>query len=322
MSRSILYILNPAAAAGTAHDRWERWRAALSQRNLHGDVVATQTRGHAIDLAAAAANRFDILAAVGGDGLVGEIASGIIRARGRATLGILPLGTGNDVATQLGITTPETAFATLDRGAPKPLDAIEVRYRSTSQDQVRHALVFASVGFAGELLRQTTPRVKRWFGPRLCYPIGFVRALFRYRAPPMRIRTETATFEGAFLHVGAGNAEWAGGGTMRISPGARWDDGELDFCLVSAMNRLETAWHFPKLVRGTFATHPKVRYFRGQWLQIETASPIDLQLDGERLGCTPAAFRLLPAALGVLRPPAGADPVPAGADRGGCKGKT
>lgn len=305
MSRSILYILNPAAAAGAARPRWERLREALGRRHLHGQSVITRARGHAIDLAANAAAQFDVLAAVGGDGIVGEIASGLIRAGGRAALAIVPLGTGNDIATQAGITTPETAIAALHQGTAKPLDAIEVRYRGAhdDHDQIRHALVFASVGFAGELLRQTTPRIKRWFGPRLCYSVGFVRALFRYHAPHMRIRTDAAGFKGAFLHVGAGNAEWAGGGMMRLSPGARWDDGELDFCLISAMGRLETAWHFPKLLRGTFATHPKVRYFRGRSLEIETDTPMDLQLDGEHLGCTPATFQLRPAALRVLHPP-------------------
>lgn len=305
MSRRILYILNPAAAAGAAGRRWECLRAALARQDLGGDAVTTRARGHAIDIAAAAAGRFDVLAAVGGDGLVGEIASGLIRAGGGSALAVIPLGTGNDVASQLGLATPETAVAALDRGVPRPLDAVEVRYRDTPsrQEQIRHALVFASVGFAGELLQQTTPRIKRWFGPRLCYSVGFMRALFRYRAPQMRIRTDTAGFEGAFLHVCAGNAEWAGGGMMRISPGARWDDGELDFCVVSAMGRLATAWHFPKLVRGTFAGHPKVRYFRGQSLEIETSPPTDLQLDGERLGCTPATFRIRPAALRVLHPP-------------------
>jgi len=86
------------------------------------------------------------------------------------------------------------------------IDAIEVRYVERAGPTLRHALSFAAVGFAGELLRQTTPRIKKWFGPRWCYSVGFLRALATYRSPQVRIQTDAAAFSGRWLHICAGNA--------------------------------------------------------------------------------------------------------------------
>ena len=94
----------------------------------------------------------------------------------------------------------------------------------------------------------------------------------------------------------------AGGGAMRLSPGARLDDGRLEFCLIQALSRLEALRCFPMLVRGTFPCHPKVRYFGGQELSVSADTPAPLALDGDVLARTPATFRVLAGALRVLAP--------------------
>jgi YegS/Rv2252/BmrU family lipid kinase len=240
--------------------------------------------------------------AVGGDGTVSEVASGLLEIPRATRLAILPLGTGNDIASQLGIRTVPQAITALEGNLSRRLDVIEVHQCEGGRRTVRCALCFASVGFAGELLRQTTPAIKRWFGQRWCYSVGFLRALATYRPPLVRVQTDGGAFCGRWLHLCAGNLEWAGGGAMRLSPGARCDDGLFDICLIEAMSRLATASHFPKLIRGTFVGHPRVRYFRGTQLSLDTDHPLPLQLDGDLIGTTPARFVLRPACLPVLAP--------------------
>ncbi len=300
MARRVAYIVNPAAAAGRALARWEAARAALWRRGLAGTECMTGEPGAGLDMARRAASEADLLVAVGGDGTVSEVAGGLLQSRACAQLAILPLGTGNDVASQLGIRTVQGAIDLIAGGQPRLMDAIAVRCPPDQSEPNRHALSFVSLGFADELLRRTTPAVKRWFGPRWCYSIGFLRALATYHPPAVRVRADALTFEGRWLHICAGNLEWAGGGAMRLSPGALGDDGQFDVCLIEAMPRLATAWHFPKLLRGSFIGNPRARYFRGARLVLETDTPVPIQIDGDAAGHTPARLDIWPRCLPVL----------------------
>jgi diacylglycerol kinase (ATP) len=116
----------------------------------------------------------------------------------------------------------------------------------------------------------------------------------------MRVRADAQELRGRMFHVCAGNAERGGGGVMRLSPHARWDDGELDLCVIEALGRFETLRYFPLLLRGAHVGHPKVRFFRGAVLSVDSDPPMELQLDGDLVGSTPATFRLRPGALRVL----------------------
>jgi diacylglycerol kinase (ATP) len=87
---------------------------------------------------------------------------------------------------------------------------------------------------------------------------------------------------------------------MRLSPGARVDDGKLNVNVVGDLGRLETARWFPKVLKGLHTTHPKVRYFQARTLTIECEALMDVQMDGELFGHTPATFQVRPGALRVI----------------------
>ena len=300
--RRLFVIINPAAASGRAAQRWETVRQAAERLGLRLAWARTQRPGHAADLAQAAAANYDAVVAVGGDGTVCEVANGLLRAGGRVPLGILPVGTANDAAQHYGIGSLERALAGLVSGRPHAFDTIEVTHGTAERQETRQALMFAAAGFAAELLRRTTGRVKFWFGPRLCYVVGFVRALAHYRRTHLRVQTDQGTFEGALFHVCAGNTEYAGGHVMRLSPGACADDGWLNLCVIQRLSRFEALRHLPKLLRGTHPAHPKVRYFNGAVLEVHSQPPVPLALDGDVIGTTPATFRIRPRALQVLVP--------------------
>jgi len=303
MSHRLLLIVNPDAGAGRLRKQSEALRAGLSRHGLAAETIFTERPGQAVELAQEAGGRFGVVVAVGGDGTVNEVASGLLQAQGpAAVLGIIPTGTGNDIATQLGLRSVEVALAALAKGIPRAFDVIEVTWGGGAERGRRFALSFAAVGFAGELIKRTTPRLKRLLGPRLCYSVGFVRALAGFEPPFMRVTVDGQAQEGRFFHVCAGNAEYAGGGVMRISPGARMDDSQLNICLIEAVGRLEALRCLPRLLRGTHITHPKVRYFTGQALALQADPPSEVQLDGDSLGHTPATFQLRPGAIRVLVP--------------------
>ena len=301
MNRPILLIANPAAAVGRAARRWNRLFVALDAGRLKADHVITDGPGHAISLAREASGSYDVIAAVGGDGTVNEVASGILLAgETKTALAIIPFGTGNDAAQLLGLRSIEDAIRALVLGTTRTMDAIEVRCHVAGEELTRYALLYAAVGFAGALLRCTTPAVKRFFGPRYCYSVGFFRALIGFTSPTMRVRCDDREFSGRMFLVSAGNAEIVGAGTMRLSPGARVDDGKLNVNVVGDLGRLETARWFPKVLKGLHTTHPKVRYFQARTLTIECEALMDVQMDGELFGHTPATFQVRPGALRVI----------------------
>ena len=157
------------------------------------------------------------------------------------------------------------------------------------------------MGIIGEVLKQVTPRVKRVFGRRLAYPVGALRAIWKYRAPHMRVTCDGSIWEKRFLLLSASNAELSGGG-MRLAPGAKMDDGWLDVNLAETVSRRAAAVLIWRMSRGHRISHPKLRYFTAHTVAVEADPPIEVQADGEIIGRTPAEFAVMPQALKVLIP--------------------
>lgn len=244
----------------------------------------------------------DLLVAVGGDGTVFEVVNGMRESgSAEAALGIVPFGTGNDIARAAGIRNEPEALRALLAGTTRALDLIEVQCRVNGTEAVRHALLFASVGITSELLRRTTPRLKKVCGQRLAYIAGLLLALRDFRTPLMRITCDGQAVRNRFAFACANNGETFGGG-MRIAPGARLDDGRLNVNLIEAVGWWETLRHLPKLLRGTHISHPKVRYQTALSVSIETETPVEVAADGDLIGSTPARFQVQPRALKVLLP--------------------
>ena len=301
MKPRIFLIANLSAAAGCARRRWDKLLVELTSHGIQADHVITDGPGQAMSLAREASRNYDVIAAVGGDGTVNEVASGILLAgKTKTALAIIPFGTGNDAAHLLGIRSTEDAANALVSGTTRAMDAIEVRCHDAGKEVTRYALLYAAVGFAGALLKRTTPTVKRLFGPRYCYSVGFFRALLGFRSPTMRVRCDDREFNGRMFLVSVGNAEIVGAGTMRLSPGAKVDDGKLNVNLIEDLGLLETARWFPKVLRGMHTTHSKVRYFDVTSVTVECEPLMEVQMDGELYGHTPVTFQVRPGAIRVV----------------------
>ena len=103
---------------------------------------------------------------------------------------------------------------------PVERDLLEVRCQHDGAEIVRHAFLFAGVGIASDILRYTTPTVKRWFGPQLSYAVGFFRALAAWSPAMLRVQTARGILAEPLVVALAANAPHAGGGGMKIAPGA------------------------------------------------------------------------------------------------------
>jgi diacylglycerol kinase family enzyme len=302
MSRRALLIRNPASAGGRARERrlgtfLERLRA----QDVNAEVQSTARPGHALELARDRSGEFNVVIAAGGDGNVHEVASGLVASGHYMPLAIAPFGTGNDIAQLAGTRDDDASLRALGQPRPVALDTIGVSWTENGRRRQRRALLFAGTAFASELRRHTAPGVIRLFGPKLCYSVGFFRALRTFRAPTLTVRTEAGewTQPNGVLAL-AGNSPHAGGRMMQIGPGASLTDGQLEFTLIEAGGRLELARQFERLLRGTRVHHPKVRFFRGTWMELAADPPQPLALDGEVIGITPARSEVRPASPRVL----------------------
>lgn len=242
----------------------------------------------------------ELVLVAGGDGTLNAVVSGLADLAHPPPVGLLPLGTGNDAARQLGLGELRTAAHVIAAGNPFPVDLIELRPLSGGKSH--YAVNFAAWGFASHLLNATTPAMKRWLGRRLCYWVGLVTALRRYQPPTLSLTGAGLSFSGPVFHACAGNFESAGGGLMRLSPDACPHDGLIEFCVVKTLSTPRVIHCLPHLARGTHLQLPEVMYLRGTELAVNFQGQLPLALDGDVFSTGPVQIRVRPAAVRILQP--------------------
>jgi YegS/Rv2252/BmrU family lipid kinase len=302
MTKPIGFIINPAAGVGRCPARWAALRAQFLPDGIRSKCLFTARPGDAVRFAQALATECEIVVAVGGDGTLFEVATGLLLAgTPNPTLGLVPLGTGNDTARLCGVGNVAQARLALRGARPKNVDAIRISCQAQGRSVTHYGLLYGAVGLIGEALKHTTPRVKRIFGRRLAYPVGALRAILSYRSNRMRVTCDGQFWENRFLLACASNAELSGGG-MRLAPGATMDDGLLDVNLCEAVGRLTTISLLWQVSRGRRVNHPRLRYFTARSVALDADSPLEVQADGELIGYTPVQINVVPHALRVLVP--------------------
>lgn len=292
-------IANPVAGRGKAAKGAARLASALEERGSEVSLSATGKRGDAESLAREAVDAgADRIVACGGDGTVHETVNGIMASGEKASgvaMGVLSAGRCNDLCYALGLPgKPANAVRGLLESRVRPIDLGRVgdRYFST----------IATLGFDSEVSEYVdTGRHPSFLRGSAAYLYAALVKLFRYRHAEVTLRGDFGEFSGPLFLAATGNTDRYGG-RIRITPEARPDDGALDVCIVSITSRLEILRMIPSTFGGGHVAHPAVSVERTSRLEIESASPLWLWADGERLGRTPATIEVVPAALRVMVP--------------------
>ncbi|MDT0631884.1 diacylglycerol kinase family lipid kinase [Rubrivirga sp. S365] len=303
---SALVLLNPAAADGRAGRRRPALVAALAAAGLDADVVATRGPGDAERLARGA-GRAALVVAAGGDGTVYEVVNGLTaHGRGGPALGVLPLGTGDDFASALGVPPRlDDAARVLTATPPRPLDLGEVTWDDVAGAHVRRFANALGAGFDAHvawLVAET-----KWLGGRAAYLAAVPRALWAWRRPTVSARVSVGgavVFDGPLFLCEVGNGPSVGGG-FRLTPDAVLDDGLLDVCLAGHLTPTRAVRLLPRSLTGAHTAAPEVVTGRGRRVEVEaTAGPLTLHADGEVLALDARRVRadVLPGALRVVAP--------------------
>lgn len=287
----IRFLLNPGGGRGRAARSAPRLRELAAEAGAA--LVQSRDTADLTDLARqAAADGVERLLAAGGDGTMHYVLAGL--AGSGCALAALPLGSGNDIASSLGMPLDLEAAVRAGRAAPvSRIDLVRVGDRLYGG--------VAGVGF-DSVANETANRVRRLKGP-LIYVYAVLHTLATFKPLCYSIDFEGGRFEGEGMMMLAANTPRFGGG-MRVAPEARLDDGLLDLVVVRKVSRPTFLRVFPKVYKGAHLGHAAVFTVKTPWARVRLGRPMHVYGDGERLvpvGPDGVRFEVVPKALACVR---------------------
>lgn len=293
-----LIILNPYA------NRWEagKQKAAILETCAHAglsvDYVETQAPLQAIEIArqAVETGRQPIVAA-GGDGTIGEVLNGIYAAdpsRPIGPFGIIPLGTANDLVTNLGH--PKTlgeSIQLIKQANTRRVDLGKV-----------NDWIFANNSAIGlePIVSQYNIQMT-WSRGVIRYLLAALRAIWGKSVWNVKLSWDDGKYEGPMSLVSVGNGALTGG-LFHMAPGAKLDDGALTFVHGFAHNRRRMLRLLPRAISGDYINDSSIHQHHTTRLRIETSPSSPLQADGEIKANAAALFHyeVLPSHLQIFAP--------------------
>jgi YegS/Rv2252/BmrU family lipid kinase len=272
----ICIIFNPTAKG----ERAKKWAGEIKRLFPAAEFHATRNSGHARELAQAVSNRgCGKVVAVGGDGTINEVVNGI--AGTDAVLGVVPLGTVNVFALELGIPTDLGAAASIILGS-------KTKQIDLACANGRYFVQLAGVGFDAETVQATDFNTKKRIGP-LSYILAAARVAAQ-EPPTLTVKTGNGHEEkGCCVLVGNGRYY---GGPFEFFPGAQPDDGWLEVCVFKRRSHMDLLHYFQGILCGTHTKFEDVEYFRARNISVESEHQVPMEVDGELAGCTPVEFTI------------------------------
>ena len=272
---STAVIINPISGTGrrpdVARQRAELVAALADARGVRAEIFVTERAGHGRELATAALVRgASLVVAWGGDGTVNEIAS--VLAFRDAELAVIPSGSGNGLARELGVPLdPAKAFEV----------ALGRRSRTIDCGELDGRLFFnvAGLGLDARIAHQFAAQGLARRGLRRYVEIT-ARELFGFQADDHEIRADGRTLRSRALIIAIANARQYGNGAI-IAPDARLDDGRLDLVVVEDRPAWQTLLQVPRLFTGRIARVPGVTITSAAEIEILSTRPVQYHVDGE-----------------------------------------
>lgn len=274
-------IANPAARSGRLGPDVVRLHAMAQEVLGPIDLLLTEGTRHAEQLARSLPAAVQTVIGVGGDGTLNEIAAGLCEAGRPIRFGIVPAGSGNDLARVLHLSShPMDAFRTIRDGVPLHMDSGTVTWRDTHGEGTRRFVNACGIGLDA---------FAAWYAPRwkhLPFGVGYSVAVLVALARWIPVGATIRSTEGTVLHTGSlmfttvGNAKDSGGG-FRLNPRALVADGLLDACIARGMSRSRALQMLPRARTGAHLEAPEVTYEQVKGLTIDVDRGIPIHADGE-----------------------------------------
>ncbi|WP_414575966.1 lipid kinase [Anabaena sp. CCY 9402-a] len=237
-------------------------------------------------------NHVDLVIVGGGDGTLNAVVDALVETQ--LPLGILPLGTANDLAKTLGISNslPE---------ACKTIASGELRRIDLGWVNGKHFFNVASLGLGVKITQKLTKEFKRRWGI-LAYAVTALQVIWESRPFSAEIRVQDRCFRVKTVQIAVGNGRYYGGG-MAVVHDAKIDDQRLDLYSLEIKHWWQMIPLLPAMRNGRHIHRQNVRALSGQEIEVYTHKPRPINTDGEITTYTPAKFRVIPKAVAVFVPP-------------------
>lgn len=302
---SFFVILNPASGNGNAQRKWEQIKSKLGASFPIETATTIQPRDAEKIIEKAIENGYRKFIGVGGDGLLQEMANGVLSQTTvdskEITLALISQGTGNDWIKTSGM--PKNIDKAIERiivGQTILQDVAVVEYSSENgKREKRYCVNFAGIGFDSYVV-QNTLNLKKY--GTIAYLLGMLKCLFSYQKPILKITSDEKTITSTAYLCIAGIGKFGGGG-MKLMPDAKLDDGLLSVTLAKNFSPYEIIFHILKLYNGNLVKLNEVDAWHTKRITVEveqSTQNVLLEGDGEIFGSGPFDISIVPKALKII----------------------
>ena len=274
----------------TEDDVIEEVKKKCDKEKIELDIEFTKYPKNATELAKVARDKYDLIIAAGGDGTINEVINGM--ANSKATLVIIPFGSTNVLASELGVPSdPKMAAELITKGKKIKMD---LGYAKTSKES-RYFSMMLDVGPFAQVIKDTTPEFKKRWG-RFAYPFRLIKLLFRYKWHKIYVKHKV---ESTGYFVIMANIKYYGG-EYEIADKANIRDGLLDLVIINRKNPWDIIMLIFSFTTGKLNKFLKREYYQTKEADIYSHYNMQIQVDGEVLGMAPVRVEIIPEALNVI----------------------
>jgi YegS/Rv2252/BmrU family lipid kinase len=305
-SERAFIVVNPKAQNGRAGKEWLGLERIIKEE-YHGEFHAEFTSAplHATSLTKQALrDGYDLVAALGGDGLLNEVVNGFFdggkAVNPNAILGVLPYATAADFIKTVGIPRDfREAVKRLNSSSTRSSDLGLISCENMEgQPVVRYFINVAEFGVGADVVDRVNRTTKR-FGGRASFTWGILRTIPFYKNKTVTYNVDRGTETEARINdLVVANGRFYGAG-LKPAPNAQIDDGLFDISIIGDMGLVESVSNLGKLRDGTYLENPHVTFQRGTHLSARCSERVLIEADGEVVGKLPATFELLNSAIRI-----------------------
>ncbi len=300
-----LVIANPNAGRRKAEKDWKQISSLLVKNDIPFKSVFTEHRDHAVKLSRKFIEAgFKKIIVVGGDGTFNETVNGVFQQQryspAEISLGMIPVGTGNDWARMFHIPFQYKGAVRIIRNEKIFIqDVGKVTYINSDHPVERYFINTTGMGYDALVAQKTNKQKERGKGGPLSYMFNIFSSLFSFKNIRYEITIDDNKIRGDVFSMNVGICKFNGGGMMQL-PFADPADGLLDITVINKVGRFTIIRNVKNLYDGSFVKIPQVQTFQGKKVRVESARKMYLEADGESLGHSPFTFEILPGSLKVI----------------------
>ena len=292
--KSLIVLINNPSARRSSFEKVRRATAYLQKKGFATELLFTEKKGHAEELAREAAEKKPhLIIAAGGDGTINEVLNGMLMSE--TPLAILPLGTTNVLAKELSI--PDSVEGAMERAATGKIRTVclgKIEASSEHVSVVRHFCLMAGFGFDAKAVYDVNSKLKKVSGEG-AYILSGINNLIHYYPSELIFSVDGEDHAGYAAIIGNASRY---GGNFKITPDADILDPHFYLCIFKGRNRADILRYAAGVIRGRHLKQKDVLYLKAS--KIAITGNAHIQIDGDYLGSTPATITIVKDALRIV----------------------